>query len=148
MWTTEHKRTIDAGITEIFEAFADVTRWPEWNAGAEWVELDGPFAAGTTGRMKIPDQDALAFTLVWVDPTGGFEDATPIEDAGIVVRVRHSLWRLDGGRTLVRYTTTIDGPAADELGPVIGPEISGDFPAVLEALAKRVEKPKSEVETR
>jgi hypothetical protein len=33
----------------------------------------------------------------------------------------------------------ITGPAADTLGPQIGPEISGDFPQTLAALAERAE---------
>ena len=33
----------------------------------------------------------------------------------------------------------ITGPAADTLGAEIGPEISGDFPQVLAALAARAE---------
>jgi hypothetical protein len=31
------------------------------------------------------------------------------------------------------------GPAAETVGPEIGPEISGDFPEVLAALASRAE---------
>jgi hypothetical protein len=26
--------------------------WPEWNLDTEWVRLDGPFAAGSTGRLQ------------------------------------------------------------------------------------------------
>jgi len=34
----------------------------------------------------------------------------------------------------------ITGPAADALGPQIGPEISGDFPQTLAALVERAER--------
>ena len=34
----------------------------------------------------------------------------------------------------------ITGPAADTLGPQIGPEISADFPQVLAALVERAER--------
>ena len=34
----------------------------------------------------------------------------------------------------------ITGPAAETVGPEIGPEISGDFPQVLAALAARAER--------
>jgi hypothetical protein len=33
----------------------------------------------------------------------------------------------------------ITGPAADRVGPQVGPEISGDFPQVLAALVERAE---------
>ena len=136
MWTSEHSIVTEAKPEEINRLFRDVVRWPTWNAGTEWVELDGPFAAGTTGRMKVPGQDPFAFRLVAVGPDG-FEDETPIPDAGIVVRVRHAIEPIDRSRTRVTYRTSIDGPRADELGAVFGPEITAEFPVVLEALAAR-----------
>ena len=57
----------------------------------------------------------------------------------IVVRTIHRVERLDQGRARVTYRMEITGPAADTLGPEIGPEISGDFPQVLAALAARAE---------
>ena len=57
----------------------------------------------------------------------------------IVVRTTHRVERLDKGRTRVTYRMEITGPAADTVGPRIGPEISGDFPQVLAALAERAE---------
>ena len=133
MWTVEHSLLTRASPEAIRRLFEDVAGWPEWNAGAEWVELDGPFAAGTTGRMKVPGQDPLDFRLIWVGPDG-FEDETPIPGAAVVVRVRHTIESLDGGRARIVYRATIDGPGADELGPVIGPQVTGDFPDVLSAL--------------
>jgi hypothetical protein len=34
----------------------------------------------------------------------------------------------------------ISGPAADTVGPELGPKISGDFPEVLSALVERAER--------
>jgi uncharacterized protein YndB with AHSA1/START domain len=138
MWTAEYSIDINASPEAIFGLFADVGRWPEWNAGTDWVELDGPFDVGTTGRMKVPDQDPLAFRLIAVGPRG-FEDETAVPDAGIVVRVRHAIEPRVDGATRVVYRATIDGPRADELGPEIGPQISADFPDVLAALKERAE---------
>jgi hypothetical protein len=39
----------------------------------------------------------------------------------------------------ITYRATIDGPAADAVGPIIGPDITADFPDVLVALASRAE---------
>lgn len=137
MWTVEHSIVTNASPAAISRLFADVATWPEWNKGIEWVTLDGPFAAGTHGQMKVPGQEPFAFRLLAVGPDG-FEDETPIPDAGVVVRVRHAI-ETSAGRTRVAYGVTIDGPQADALGPVLGPEITADFPAVLEALVARAE---------
>jgi len=138
MWSAEYSTEIDATPDVINAFFADTARWPEWNAGTEWVELDGPFAAGTSARMKIPGEDPLAFRLVQVSPDG-FEDETPIDDAGVVVRVRHAIERLADGRCRVVYRATVDGPNAEKLGPDIGPQVTADFPDVLAALKARAE---------
>jgi hypothetical protein len=138
MWTADYAIEIDATPEVINSFFADTARWTEWNAGTEWVELDGPFAAGTTARMKIPGEEPLAFRLVSVGPDG-FEDETPIPGAGIVVRVRHTVEPIADGRSRVVYQATVDGPEADHLGPEIGPQVTGDFPEVLAALRDRAE---------
>jgi hypothetical protein len=57
----------------------------------------------------------------------------------IVVRTIHRVGPLDGERARVTYRMEITGPAADTLGPQIGPEISGDFPQTLAALVERAE---------
>lgn len=134
MWTYDYSAETTADPDAIFDLFRDVTSWPRWNAGVESMELDGPFAAGTTGTMKVPGQDPLRMRLVWVEPGRGFEDETDIPGAGIVVRVRHALAALDRGRTRITYGVTIDGPAAEALGPVLGPQITADFPDVIATL--------------
>jgi polyketide cyclase/dehydrase/lipid transport protein len=139
MWTYEHSLETVAGAETIFEIIRDVGGWPEWNQGVERIDLDGPFATGTTGVMVIPDQGSLSFRLAWVGEGRGFEDETEIPGAEVVVRVRHSLEPLAGGGTRITYRATVEGAAAEVLGPEIGPAVSADFPEVMAALAARAE---------
>jgi hypothetical protein len=46
---------------------------------------------------------------------------------------------VDAERARIVYRMEIDGPASDAVGPELGPQISGDFPDVLAALARRAE---------
>jgi hypothetical protein len=139
MWTYEHSLETVAGVETIFEIIRDVGRWPEWNQGVERIDLDGPFATGTTGVMVIPDQGSLSFRLAWVGEGRGFEDETEIPGAEVVVRVRHSLEPLAEGGTRITYRATVEGATAEVLGPEIGPAVSADFPEVMAALAARAE---------
>jgi hypothetical protein len=138
MWSAEDSIEIAASPAVINGFFADTAHWPEWNAGTEWVALNGPFAAGTRALMKIPGEEPLAFRLVHVGPDG-FEDETPIPDAGVTVRVRHIIEPLDGDRSRVVYRATVDGPNAEKLGRDIGPQVTADFPDVLQSLKGRAE---------
>ena len=55
-----------------------------------------------------------------------------------VVRTTHRVEAV-GERSRITYRMEMTGPTADTVGPEIGPEISGDFPQVLAALAARAE---------
>jgi hypothetical protein len=55
------------------------------------------------------------------------------------VRTTHKVEQLQPGRARVTYRMEITGPAADAIGPQLGPEISGDFPQTLAALVERAE---------
>src|SRR5437870_3865737 len=101
-----------AGAETVFEILRDVSRWSEWNPGVERIDLDGPFATGTSGVMVIPDQGSLSFRLAWVAEGQGFEDETEIPGADVVVRVSHSLKPLAGGGTRITYRATVEGPQA------------------------------------
>jgi hypothetical protein len=57
----------------------------------------------------------------------------------IVVRTTHRVQQIDSARARVTHRMEITGPAADRLGPQIGPEISGDFPQTLATLVARAE---------
>jgi hypothetical protein len=52
----------------------------------------------------------------------------------------HRVEGVGGERSRITYRMEITGPSAEPVGPEIGPEISGDFPQVLEALAARAER--------
>jgi hypothetical protein len=139
MWTYEHSLETTARAQTIFEILRDVNRWSEWNPGVERIDLDGSFATGTAGVMVIPDQGSLSFRLAWVGEGQGFEDETEIPGAEVLVRVRHSLEPLAAGGTRITYSATVEGAAADALGPEIGPAVTADFPEVMAALAARAE---------
>jgi hypothetical protein len=58
----------------------------------------------------------------------------------VVVRTIHRVERLEGDRSRVTYRMEISGPAADSVGPELGPQISADFPQTLAALVQHAER--------
>jgi len=132
-----YTHTVEAEVTAegIWSPSADVATWPSWDAQAEFVTRDGPFAAGATGTMMFVGQEPLHYRLAKVDPLREFVDETPVGE--LVVRVAHLLEPLPSGRLRITYSAQIDGP--DAQAQQIGPMITADFPdtiASLIALAK------------
>ncbi|OAA25470.1 hypothetical protein UG55_1022130 [Frankia sp. EI5c] len=62
-----------------------------------------------------------------------------VEFADIVVRTIHRVERRDAEHSRVVYRMEISGPAAADLGPEVGPAISGDFPETIAALVRLAE---------
>jgi polyketide cyclase/dehydrase/lipid transport protein len=129
--------TVEADVTPeaIWALYEDVSTWPSWDAQAEKITRDGPFAAGTTGTMKFIGQEPLPYRLAKVDPMREFVDETPVGE--LVVRVSHLLTPLSDGRLRIDYSAEIAGP--EDQVQQVGPMITEDFPqtmASLVALAK------------
>jgi Polyketide cyclase / dehydrase and lipid transport len=137
VWTTEHAVETSATPEAVWRLWADVPSWGEWNGDVERIELHGPFAVGSTILMTPKGEDPVRLELTEVDDPTSFVDEA---DGGeFVVRTHHLAEPLEDGRTRITYRMEIAGPAADTVGPEIGPRISGDFPQTLAALAARAE---------
>ena len=134
MWTHEQSIETSASPARVWQLFADVARWKDWNAGIEKIEIHGPFANGTTFTMQPPGQDVITSKLIDVKPNEGFTDETVVDDTRVIVS--HRLVTLPSGRTKIIYSTEITGPAADEFGPMV----TSDFPEVLAALKRLAEE--------
>ena len=137
MWATEHSIETSAAPEEIWRLWADVPGWPAWNSDIERIELVGPFAAGSRIVMTPIGEEPVELRIAEAVEPEMFVDEAELGE--IVVRTVHRMERLAGERARVTYRMEITGPAADTLGPQIGPEISGDFPQTLAALAERAE---------
>src|SRR6266498_455411 len=94
-FTYQHQLETSASPAALWRLYSDVTTWPGWDDAFEAVTLDGPFAAGSAGTLKLRGQDPLAFRIVDAEPERGFVDET--ETPGGVIRFRHRIEPVDGG---------------------------------------------------
>ena len=141
MWEYEHSVETTATAAALWRCWADVAGWPKWNGGVESIEIDGPFRAGTTFTMTPPasgmHSDPVTLRLTDVAPGERFIDEA--DGGDFKVTTVHRLEPAAGGRIRIVYRTEITGPAADQIGPELGPAITADFPEVLAALVRTVE---------
>jgi hypothetical protein len=135
MWAAEHSIETTASPESIWRLWSDVSTWGDWNADIERIEISGPFAPGSTIEMTPVGQDTVELRIAKASEPDLFVDEADLGE--VLVTTFHRIELLDRERSLVIYRMEITGPAADTVGPELGPEISGDFPETLAALVER-----------
>jgi uncharacterized protein YndB with AHSA1/START domain len=136
MWEYEHSVETVATPEALWRHWSDMATWPRWNGGIEKIDVRGPFEVGTTFTMTPPGDDVV-MRLTEVVPGELFTDE--MDGGEFVVRTVHRIEPAGAGRSRVTYRTEITGPAAGQVGPELGPAITGDFPEVVAALVKLAE---------
>src|SRR5262249_44161835 len=137
MWAAEHSIETSAPPEQIWRLWADVKAWPEWNGDIERIELDGSFAAGGRIVMTPPGQEAIELRIAEAVEPVLFVDEANLGD--IRARTTHRVEPAGNEGSRGTYRMGIPGPAADTLGPQLGPAISADFPETLTTLVARAE---------
>ena len=137
MWVKDYTADCAASPAQVFSVLAEPAKWSEWNSGVLRIDMNGPFAEGTTAVMVLPDETALPFRFTWIEADRGYEDETTVADAGVTVRVRHELTPIEGG-TRITYRCAVDGPEA--VAAEVGAAVTADFPDVIAALGSRAER--------
>ena len=106
--------------------------------GGNTYVIHGPFAVGTELSVTPEGSDeALTSTIVELIDGRAYADRT--EFNGLILTDRHELTPLQGGGTRVTHQLIIGGPAAAAVGPNLGPQISEDYPAVMDELIAAAE---------
>jgi hypothetical protein len=134
MWTHEASIETTAAPERIWNLFADVPNWKQWNAGIQAIHIHGAFETGTTFTMQPPGQDGIDTTLIEVKANELFVDETVVDETRVVVS--HKLISLPSGKTEIVYRTEITGPGAAEFGPMV----TADFEDVLARLKQVAEQ--------
>jgi hypothetical protein len=135
MWAAEHSVQTTASPESIWRLWSDVSTWGDWNTDIERIEISGPFATGSTIAMTPVGQVTVELRITKASEPNLFVDEADLGE--VLVTTFHRIEPLDNERSLVTYRMEITGPAADTVGPELGPEISGDFPETLAALVER-----------
>ncbi len=132
MWTTSYRSTTPAGPDAVWRALAALHSGTSLGPNSDAFELHGPLAVGTTLTITPQGQEAMRSTITELEPGRVYADQTVFGD--LVLTFRHELCPADDGGTTVTHTLEIDGAGADEIGPELGPQISGDFPVAMTEL--------------
>jgi uncharacterized protein YndB with AHSA1/START domain len=135
MWVHEHKAETVASPEAVWRVLRDVDDWASWDTSMEWVRLEGPFQVGSAVLMKPEGQEPITSVIVEATENRVYADETDFGE--VRLRFSHTLEPLAAGGTVVTHRLEITGPAADTVGPDLGPAITEDFPEAMEALLAR-----------
>lgn len=135
MWEHVHTAETTARPEAVWQVLRAIDDWAAWDTSMDWVRLNGPFQVGSTVTMKPTGQDPITSVIVAATENTVYADETAF--GGVTLRFSHTLEALDGGGTRVVHRLAITGADADRLGPELGPAITEDFPAAMDALLAR-----------
>jgi hypothetical protein len=128
----EHSVSTTASPDQVWRLWSDVGSWHCWDPAVQRVALEGHFAEGAAGTMELAGGVEATFVLEIVEPGARYLNRVTMSD--LVIRVDHLVGAAgDGSEVTVR--TSIEGPAAAEVGPMV----TEDRPVALEALARLAE---------
>ncbi len=137
----EHRGTITshAPASAVWALWSDTTTWPDWDPSVVAVSLAGPFAAGATGTMTLAGPFDVPVSLEVVEPGTRYLDQLTMGE--LVIRIDHVVEdRADDaggvGGCEVTVSTTITGPGADAIGPMV----TAEAPQALARLVARAEE--------
>lgn len=130
----EHEESVTTSATpaQVWALWNDVGSWHCWDPAVEQVALEGHFAEGAAGTVRLTGGISAPLVLEVVEPGARYLDRLVIGE--LVVRIDHQVRpEADGSRITVR--TTVDGPGADGVGPLV----VADTPTALAALVEMAE---------
>lgn len=139
MWTTNYEQTTAASPSAVWGALEKLHSGTPLGPASDAFELHGPFAVGTTLTITPQGQEPMQSTIVALVPNAVYADRTVFGE--LQLTFRHDLAPTADGGTTVTHTLVIDGPGSDEVGPELGPQISGDFPVAMAELLFAAEHP-------
>ncbi|HLY67550.1 MAG TPA: SRPBCC family protein [Chloroflexota bacterium] len=135
-----HAHTLEttAAPDAVWRIWSAPQTWPEWNPDVQSIELDGPFAAGTTGKMSTKRGGTHDIRLEQVDSGKSFQLETAAIP-GARFHFRCEIAPLPSGGSRISQGISMSGPMAWLFGPMMGPKIAQSFAPILQSLKAKAE---------
>ena len=131
MWSFEHIEATKASPERLWQRYSDRASWSEWDHGIESVTLDGPFAVGSTGKVKPKGAPTTKYKVLEVTDGRSFTDVTFLPLARM--RFSHKIEPTPTGADIT-HRVTISGPLAPLFSRIIGKKVAAEIPAAMRRL--------------
>jgi hypothetical protein len=125
--------------TVIDQIWSEVDRWHLWDPDTKQARLNGPFAAGTQGRI-VPNK-GMGIPMVLTERTAGrsftVEGYIPL----FRIHFEHTVAAVDGGSEVV-HRVWFTGALAFLFGPGVAKQVRQGLPGTMRSLKAYAEKRK------
>lgn len=130
------KYTIETTATpaQIWQVWQDVETWKSWDQEIEFSRINGPFAQGTTGLLKMHNSPVLKTRITQCEPLRMY-----IFEAELFLATSVSTSSIDqiDDKTLVTLKNEIRGPLAFLYMLLIGRKIKEKTPGEMQRMLNR-----------
>lgn len=106
-WEQQRSASCPASREQIWAVWSDAERWSEWNSGVRSATLDGPFAAGTKGRLRPASGPTASIEIVELEPNARWVTVTRLPGARFLLE--HRIDDGSGDQVLVTYRAEFGG---------------------------------------
>lgn len=127
-----YSNSIVADVSEeaLWRAWSDVPSWPRWDTELAEAVLEGPFAAGTTGKMRSKKGSGWAkFQIVDIRPDKGYSCIVPMP--GGELRFDRTFERLGSGTLRITHDLVFSGALGWLYALLIGRPTNKIYPQLL-----------------
>lgn len=132
----EEKILIDCPAQVIYAIYTEVSQWHTWDPDTRSASLNGPFAAGSQGRLEPSQGRPITMTLTDVQPNRCFAVVGGIP--GFSMRFEHELTSVATGTEAI-HRVSFSGPLRFVLGPLIGAQVRKGLPITMRSLKAHAE---------
>lgn len=133
----ESRITVAASPEKIFEIYADVSNWKQWDPDTKDSVIYGPFQTGSKGRITPPKGIAVPMDFISVIPNTSFtvESRIPL----FRMMFEHEL-NVTATGTEVVHRVTFSGALSFLLGRIVGNPLRTGLPITLASLKRLAER--------
>lgn len=126
-----------ASAEAIWRLWSDPSTWHQWNPNVQRMDMNGPFANGTTGIMHTPAGQHHQVQLTNIQPGRAFDLQTSV--LPLTRFTFHCEVVAEGNGSTIGQSVAMSGPLGVVFGPLAGQRIAASFEPLLKALADRAE---------
>jgi Polyketide cyclase / dehydrase and lipid transport len=140
-------RTTVAPSETVWALWADVPNRTRWDRGLDWARIDGEFARGAGGEVKVAGQPPRRFTIMEAEPPYRYTDRFYLP-LGTKMDWRHSVEELGTNQRQVTFRIEVSGPTSFMLAPILKLILRDEIPATVDTLVEVAEEQSDSPPTR